>query len=92
MGDLGISTRPRSTASLPDSTASTGLQCLLVGAHVHHGRSDIKVDSVATTACISHSVHDIYIYIYIFIYTYICIYMQFSLNVGPVLLWHDDFF
>ena len=59
-GDLGISTRPGSAASLPDSTASTGLQCLLVGARVHHGRSDIDVDRVATTTCISHLVHDIY--------------------------------
>ena len=31
-GDLGISTRPGSAASLPDSTASTKLQCLSVGA------------------------------------------------------------
>ena len=57
-GYLGISMRPGSAASLPDSTASTGLQCLLVGARVHHGRSDIEVDHVATTMCISHSVCD----------------------------------
>ena len=50
--------RPRSATSLPDSTTSTGLLCLLVGAHVHRGRGDIKVDCVATTACILHSVHD----------------------------------
>ena len=61
LGDLGISTRPGSAASLPDSTASTGLLCLSVGAHVHHGRSDIEVDRVATTAHILHSVRDIYI-------------------------------
>ena len=35
--------RPGSVALLPVSTASTGLLCLSVGAHVHHGRSDIKV-------------------------------------------------
>ena len=58
MGDLGISTRPGSAASLPDSTASTGLQCLLVGARVHHGRSDIELDHMATTVRISHLVHD----------------------------------
>ena len=50
--------RPGSAASLPDSTASTGLQCLSVGAQVHHGRSNIEVDCVATTAHISHLVHD----------------------------------
>ena len=59
-GDLGISTRPGSAASLPDSTTSTGLLCLLVGARVHCGRSDIKVDHVATTMHILHSVHDNY--------------------------------
>ena len=56
-GDLGIPTRPGSATSLPDSTASTGLLCLLVGAHVHRGRSDIKVDHVATTVCILHICH-----------------------------------
>ena len=40
---LGISTRPGSVTSLPVSTASTGLLCLLVGAHVHHGRSITEV-------------------------------------------------
>ena len=40
--------RPGSATSLPDSTASTGLPCLLVGAHEHRGRSDINVDRVAT--------------------------------------------
>ena len=57
-----MSTRPRSAASLPDSTTSTGLLCLLVGACVHHGRSDIEVDRVATTARASHSVRDIYMW------------------------------
>ena len=57
-GDLGIPTRPGSAASLPDSTASTGLLCLLVGACVHRGRSNIEVDHVATTAHILHLVHD----------------------------------
>ena len=55
--------RPGSTTSLPDSTASTGLLCLLVGARVHRGRSNIKVDHVATTVHILHLVHDIYIFI-----------------------------
>ena len=35
--------RPGSVALLPVSTASTGLLCLSVGAHVHHGRSDTEV-------------------------------------------------
>ena len=60
-GDLSISTRPGSAASLPDSTASTGLLCLLVGAHVHCGRSNTEVGRVATTVHISHLVCDIYI-------------------------------
>ena len=42
-GDLGISMRPESVTSLPDNTASTGLLCLSVGAHVHRGRSITKV-------------------------------------------------
>ena len=50
--------RPGSVASLPVSIASTGLLCLLVGAHVHHGRSDTEVGHVATTMHISHLVHD----------------------------------
>ena len=50
--------RPGSATSLPDSTASTGLPCLSVGACEHHGRSNIEVDHMATTTCISHSVHD----------------------------------
>ena len=66
--------RPESAASLSDSTASTGLLCLSVGAHVHCGRSNIEVNRVATTACISHLVHDIYIYINI--YTYLFIYLR----------------
>ena len=51
---------PRSVAPLPVSTASTGLLCLSVGAHVHHGRSDTEVEHVATTVCIPHLVRDIY--------------------------------
>ena len=35
--------KPGSVALLPVSTASTGLLCLLVGAHVHPGRSDTEV-------------------------------------------------
>ena len=50
--------RPRSTASLPDSTASTGLLCLSVGARGHRGEGDIEVDHMATTAHILHSVRD----------------------------------
>ena len=53
--------RPGSAASLPDSTTSTGLLCFLVGAREHHGRSDIEVDCMATTARISHLVSDIYV-------------------------------
>ena len=53
--------RPGSATSLPDSTASTGLPCLSVGARVHRGRSDIEEDSMATTARIPHSVRDIYV-------------------------------
>ena len=41
-GTSSISTRPRSAALLPVSTASTGLLCLLVGAHVHRVRSDTE--------------------------------------------------
>ena len=55
-GDLGILKRPGGATSLPDSTTSTGLLCLLVGACVHHGRSDIKVDHMATTVHILHLV------------------------------------
>ena len=39
-GPINISMRPRSAALLPVSTASTGLLHLLVGAQVHHVRSD----------------------------------------------------
>ena len=37
--------RPGSAASLPVSTASTGLLCLSVGAHVHRVRSDTEVSA-----------------------------------------------
>ena len=50
--------RPRSVASLPVSTASTGLLCLSVGAHVHHGRSVTEVECMAATMCILHLVRD----------------------------------
>ena len=49
--------RPGSATSLPDSTASTGLLCLSVGAREHHGRSDTEVDHMATTMHILHLVH-----------------------------------
>ena len=61
--------RPGSATSLPDSTTSTGLLCLSVGAHEHCGRSDIEVDCVATTMCISHSAHDTYMGGYVHMYT-----------------------
>ena len=54
--------RPGSATPLPVSTTSTGLLCLLVGARVHHGRSNTDVERVATTTHISHLVHDIYIF------------------------------
>ena len=50
--------RPGSATSLPDSTASTGLPCLLVGAHEHCGRSGTAEDHMATTARILNLVHD----------------------------------
>ena len=52
--------RPGSAAPLLVSTVSTGLLCLLVGAHERRGRSDTKVECMATTARISHLVRDIY--------------------------------
>ena len=42
-GIPSISMRPRSATLLPVSTASTGLLCLLVGAHVHCVRSDTEL-------------------------------------------------
>ena len=53
--------RPGSVTSLPDSTASTGLLCLLVGAREHRGRRDTEADHVATTTRNTHLVHDTYI-------------------------------
>ena len=50
--------RPGSATPLPVSTTSTGLLCLLVGAHVHHGRSDTEAECVATTVHILQLVHD----------------------------------
>ena len=61
--------RPGSVAPLPVSTASTGLLCLSVGAHVHHSRSNTKVEHIATTMCIPHLVHDICV---IKLYIYVC--------------------
>ena len=49
--------RPGSAASLPVSTASTGLLCLSVGARVHRVRSDTEVTATRTP----DSVRDIYI-------------------------------
>ena len=57
-GGLEYLNETRESASLPDSTTSTGLPCLLVGAREHCGRSDFEVDHVATTTLILHSVHD----------------------------------
>ena len=45
--------RPGSVALLPVSTASTGLLCLSIGAHVHRGRSDTEV-SVWLLLCAYH--------------------------------------
>ena len=45
--------RPGSVALLPVSTASTGLLCLSVGAHVHLGRSDTEV-SMRPLPCAFH--------------------------------------
>ena len=50
--------RPGSVASLPVSTASTGLLCLSVGARVHRGRSVTEVEHVAAAVHISYLVHD----------------------------------
>ena len=41
-GTSSISTRPGSATLLPVSTTSTGLLCLLVGAHVHRVRSNTE--------------------------------------------------
>ena len=52
-GTSSIPTRPRSAALLPVSTASTGLLCLLVGAHVH-------VHNMQCIDCFNASVHTLY--------------------------------
>ena len=49
-----ISTRPGSAALLPVSTTSTGLLRLLVGAHVHHVRSDTEKYRVWLLPCTHH--------------------------------------
>ena len=54
---MSISMRPGSAASLPDSTASTGLPCLLVGA-CEHSRSSTTEDHMATTTQIPNLVRD----------------------------------
>ena len=53
-GTSSISTRPGSAALLPVSTASTGLLCLLVGAHVHHVRSDTGKHCMWPLLCAHH--------------------------------------
>ena len=54
VGTSSISMRPRSATLLPVSTASTGLLCLLVGAHVHCVRSDTEKYRVWPLPCIHH--------------------------------------
>ena len=49
-----ISTRPRSAALLPVSTASTGLQHLSVGAYVHCVRSDTEKYHMWPLPCAHH--------------------------------------
>ena len=69
VGTSSISTRPRSSALLPGSTASTGLLCLSVGARVHRVRSDTEL-SMWPLLCAHHIQCMTYIYIYIYIYIY----------------------
>ena len=54
VGTSSISMRPRSATLLPVSTASTGLLCLSVGAHVHCVRSDTEKYRVWLLPCIHH--------------------------------------
>ena len=54
VGTSSISTRPRSAPLLPVSTASTGLLCLLVGACVHHVRSDTEKYHMWLLPCAHH--------------------------------------
>ena len=53
-GTSSISTRPGSAALLPVSTASTGLLCLLVGAHVHCVRSNTEKYCMWPLPCAHH--------------------------------------
>ena len=53
--NYSISTRPRSAASLPVSTASTGLLCLSVGAHVHH----VRIETEAGAWPLPHALHSV---------------------------------
>ena len=54
VGTSNISTRPRSAALLPVSTTSTGLPCLLVGAHVHCLRSNTEKYCMCPLQCTHH--------------------------------------
>ena len=54
VGISSISTRPRSAALLPVSTASTGLLHLSVGARVHHVRSDTGKCCMWPLPCTHH--------------------------------------
>ena len=54
VGTSSISTRPRSAALLPVSTASAGLLHLSVGACVHGGRSDTEKYRVWLLPCAHH--------------------------------------
>ena len=54
VGTSGISMRPRSATLLPVSTTSTGLLCLLVGACVHHVRSNTEKYCVCLLPCAHH--------------------------------------
>ena len=53
-GTSSISMRPGSASLLPVSTASTGLLCLLVGAHVHCVRSDTEKYHMCLLLCAHH--------------------------------------
>ena len=60
VGNDSISTRPGSAASLPISTTSRGLLCLLVGVHVHRVRSDTEASAWPLPRA-QRTVRDIYI-------------------------------
>ena len=67
-GTSSISMRPGSAALLPVSTASTGLLCLSVGAHVHHVRKNTEKYHMWPLPRAHHFQCMTYIYIYIYIY------------------------